>query len=111
MFAFFSSPFLWSTLHLGGRRAERIMLASKPSIALGRQNSRVPGGSIGRQFTSMLAKEYELFSIGVHKSERPSMFGKIILQKDKHIKKSSDIRRVLKRRMQLWDDDKLELIV
>ena len=45
---------------------------------------RVPGGSVGRQFTAELAMEYELLALGKQKSERPLMFGKLILQKDKN---------------------------
>ena len=57
---------------------------------------RLPGGSVGREFTSILASEYDLLANSVQKSERPSMFGKLILQKDKRIKKSADIRRLIK---------------
>ena len=39
------------------------------------------------------------------------MFGKLILQKDKNIVKSADIRRLLKRRMQMWKDDLLEVLI
>ena len=48
---------------------------------------RVPGGSIGREFTGVLAiaKEYKLLASGNQKPEKPSMFGKIILQKNKKI--------------------------
>ena len=63
---------------------------------------RLPGGAVGREFTSILASEYDLLAEGSQKSEKPSMFGKLILQKDKHIKKSADIRRLVKRRMQMW---------
>jgi len=43
---------------------------------------RLPGGTIGREFTSILAAEYDLLALGKQKSERPSMFGKLVLQKD-----------------------------
>ena len=39
------------------------------------------------------------------------MFGKLILQKDKNIKKSTDIRRLIKRRLQMWKDDQLEQLI
>ena len=35
---------------------------------------RLPGGSFGREFTSILASEYDLLANSVQKSERPSMF-------------------------------------
>ena len=72
---------------------------------------RVPGGSIGREFTAVLAKEYELLASGVQKSEKPSMIGKLILQKDKKIRKSSDIKRLIKRRLKMWKDDLLEELI
>ena len=72
---------------------------------------RVPGGTVGREFTSLLAAEYDFLALGKHKSERPSMFGKLILQKDKNIVKSADIRRLLKRHMQMWKDDLLEELI
>ena len=72
---------------------------------------RVPGGTVGQEFTSLLAAEYDLLALGKQKSERPSMFGKLILQKDKNIVKSADIRRLLKRRMQMWKDDLLEELI
>jgi hypothetical protein len=72
---------------------------------------RLPGGSVGREFTSILAEEYDFLASGKQKSERPSMFGKLILQKDKNIKKSTDIRRLIKRRLQMWKDDLLEELI
>ena len=39
------------------------------------------------------------------------MFGKLILQKDKSIRKSPDIKRLLKRRMQKWCDNLFEQLI
>ena len=39
------------------------------------------------------------------------MFGKLILQKDKNIRKSPDIKRLLKRRMQMWRDNLFEQLI
>ena len=55
-----------------------------------------------------MAAEYDFLALGKQKSERPSMFGKLNLQKDKNILKSADIRRLIKRHMQMWKDDLLE---
>ena len=65
---------------------------------------RAPGG------TAVLAKEYELLASGNQKSEKP-MLGKLILQKHKHINKFADIRRLVKRRMQMWRNDSLEELI
>jgi hypothetical protein len=72
---------------------------------------RLPSGSVGREFTSTLAQEYHLLASGLQKSERASMFGKLMLQKDKSVKKSADIRRMIKRRMTMWKDDLLEELI
>ena len=72
---------------------------------------RVPGGSVGREFASLLAHEYDLLSLSQQKSEKPSMFGKWILQKDKNLRKSPDIRRLVKRRMNMWKNDLLEALI
>ena len=66
---------------------------------------------MGREFTSLLAQEYELLASGIQKSERASMFGKLMLQKDKNIKKSPDIRRLIKRRLSMWKSDLLEELI
>ena len=39
------------------------------------------------------------------------MFGKLILQKDKNIKKSADIRRLIKRKLQMWKEDLQEELI
>ena len=60
---------------------------------------RVPGGTAGREFTSVLVTEYELLASSNQTSELSSMFaiGKLTLQKDKNVKKSTDIKRLIKR--------------
>ena len=39
------------------------------------------------------------------------MAGKLILQKDKKVKKSSDIRRLVMRGIKMWKDDLLEELI
>jgi len=72
---------------------------------------RLPGGIVGREFTNLLADEYDLLASAIHTSERVSMFGKLILQKDKNIRKAPDIKRLLKRRMQMWRDNLFEQLI
>ena len=57
---------------------------------------RLPGGIVGREFTNLLADEYDLLASAKNTSERVSMFGKLILQKDKNIRKSPDIKRLFR---------------
>ena len=58
---------------------------------------RLPRGSVGREFTSLIATEFDSLAKGTQTSEKASMAGKLILQKDTKMKKSSDIR-ILKTR-------------
>ena len=62
---------------------------------------RFPGCAVGHEFTLILASEYDLFTERSQKSEKPSLFGKLMLPNDKHIKNSADIRRLVKRIMQM----------
>ena len=95
----------------GSPPAERIDLIWQRAALLRGRVYRVPGGSVGREFASLLAHEYDLLSTSQQKSEKPSMFGKLILQKDKNIRKSPDIRRLVKRRMNMWKNDLLEELI
>ena len=72
---------------------------------------RVPGGAVGRYFTSILAKEIQALANDEQKSEKSAMLSKLILQKDKKIVKSSDIRRLLRRRMKMWEEDLFDQLI
>jgi len=72
---------------------------------------RLPGGSIGRKFVGIFANEIDLLASAINKSERCSMFGRLILQKENKVKKSADIRRCVIRRIKLWEEDKLEELI
>ena len=52
-----------------------------------------------------------MLASGNQKSEKPSLVGKLILQKDKRIRKSTDIKRLIKRRLKMWKDDLLEELI
>ena len=95
----------------GSPPAERIDLIWQRAALLQGRVYRVPGGSVGREFASLLAHEYDLLSISQQKSEKTSMFGTLILQKDKNIRKSPDICRLVKRRMNMWKNDLLEELI
>ena len=75
----------------GKERVEKIEKIWERSAWLRGKMYRVPGGALGRYFTTTLAKEVAALADG-EVSEKASMFGKIILQKDKKIVKTSDIR-------------------
>ena len=69
------------------------------------------GGAVGRYFTSILAKEIQALANAEQKSEKSAMLSKLILQKDKKIVKSSDIRRLLRRRMKMWEEDLFDQLI
>ena len=68
-------------------------------------------GAVGRYFTSILAKEIQALANAEQKSEKSAMLSKLILQKDKKIVKSSDIRRQLRRRMKMWEEDLFDQLI
>ena len=55
----------------------------------------VPGGSVGRKFVDLLAKEIELVADCKHVSERLIVFQVVLLQRDAAIRKSADVCRVM----------------
>ena len=62
----------------------------------------LPGGSIGKEFVGLLADEIRVLCNSLVKSERLIVFCGLLLQRDNMVKKGSDIRRLLKRRMDTW---------
>jgi len=65
----------------------------KRIVALRGKLYTLPGGAIGRQFVSTLADEVLASSKGESKSEFFICFPPLILQRDKNIGKTADIRR------------------
>ena len=62
----------------------------------------LPGGSIGKEFVGLLADEIRVLCNSLVKSERLIVFCGLLLQRDNMVKIGSDIRRLLKRRMDTW---------
>ena len=95
----------------GSARIDRIDKIWERTTKLTSSLYRLPGGSLGRKFVGMLAHEITLLSQAKEKSERCCMFARMILQKDCKFKKSADIRRLVKRKLQLWENDRLEELI
>ncbi len=55
----------------------------------------VPGGSVGHEFVDQLSTEFNLLSEGETQSERVIVFCAVVLQKNKSVRKTHDIRRLL----------------
>ena len=73
-------------------RTERMELIWERSVHLTSALYRIPGGSIGRRFTALMAKEIQLLAQAKEKSERSSIFGRLLFQKDKQVKKQQILR-------------------
>ena len=71
----------------------------------------LPGGSVGRHFVDMLANEINHLLHGLERSERLLVFLSVILQRDYSVKKGSDIRRLLMRRLSMWSDGLIDELV
>ena len=76
----------------------------------GKQYS-LPGGSIGRKYVDLLTLELTHLSSGIFPSERVLTFSSLILQRDRTIKKGADIRRVLERRLNMWENEEFDILV
>ena len=71
----------------------------------------LPDGSIGTSFVSTLAAEVLELGKGKQKSELVICFPTLILQRNKEIVKTADIRRLISRRLKLWSEKRfLDLI-
>jgi hypothetical protein len=62
------------------------------------------GGSVGRLFVSTLAAAVLELGKGKQKSEVSICFPTLILQRNKEIVKTADIRRLISRRLKLWNE-------
>jgi hypothetical protein len=71
-------------------------------IEFHRKQYSLPGGAIGRDFVDQLADEIDALAKGRTRSEQIIVFSAVLLQKDPHVKKTCDVRRLLNRRLRLW---------
>ena len=68
----------------------------------------LPGGAMGRKYVDHLSKEVSYFSSGTCSSERLLVFSSVILQRHCTIRKGADIRRVIERRLNMWDGERYD---
>uniref|UniRef100_A0A8D8WJ63 Reverse transcriptase domain-containing protein n=1 Tax=Cacopsylla melanoneura TaxID=428564 RepID=A0A8D8WJ63_9HEMI len=69
---------------------------------------QLPQGAVGRQFVSTLAEEIQSIADKKHVSDRTMFFCAVLLQREKSVTKGSDIRRLLKKRLDLWREEKFD---
>ncbi len=81
------------------------------SVALKGKQYTLPDGGVGTRFVNLLSEEIERCNEGRQRSEREFIFAALVLQRNKMVRKARDIRPLLKRRMDLWEEGKrLELL-
>ena len=71
----------------------------------------LPDGNVGKRFVNRLASEIEKNVNGLQHSERQFLFTALILQRKKSVHSGKDIRDLLKRRMDMWEEGKLKLLM
>ena len=70
----------------------------------------VPGGNVGRKYVDLLTKEVSRV-IQNECSERLLVFSRLILQRDPMVKKTRDVKVLIGRRLQSWEDGNFSLLL
>ena len=70
----------------------------------------LPTGSVGRRFLTILVKEWKGVRERRWNSERPIVFADVILRKGDGIIRVRDIKRRIKCRLDLWENEKFAVL-
>ena len=71
----------------------------------------VIGGHIGRKLIDILIKEIQLLSSGQMPSDRLHVFLRVLTQKVNGVKGWKEIRRVIQRRLEDWEEGNIEKLI
>ena len=71
----------------------------------------LPGGSTGHKYVAVLAEEVSHLTVGNYPPERVLVFSSAVLQRDCMVKKGTDVRRLLEKRISLWKEEKFDLLL
>ena len=71
----------------------------------------LPRGACGHRYIDLLCNEVNLLIRDFFPSERIIIFSSVILQRDRWVRRLRDIKRVLERRMDLWSDNNIDLLI
>lgn len=71
----------------------------------------LPGGNVVKEFVGLLPDEISMLTEKRVNSERFIIFCRIVLQRDRLVKKGSDVRRLLKRRIDAWRNENFDELV
>ena len=99
------------TVNCGDNRYDIWYCRWKRVIAVCGIHYDLPGGAIGYHFVDLLSDEVCFLRRGAFKSERLIVFLSVMLQCDIIVKKGIDIRRLLSRRMSLWQEGCIDLLI
>ncbi|KAF6210308.1 hypothetical protein GE061_013412 [Apolygus lucorum] len=71
----------------------------------------IPLGNIGRKFVSILTAEITGVVNRTHTSDRIFVLCATVLQREKIVNSSSDIKRAISKRMELWEEGKVDELI
>ena len=80
-------------------------------IHLSGSHYSLPRGPVGRRYVTLLTEEIQHLTQKLYSSERLIVFSSVILQRNKIVKKTRDIKDTLERRLSLWCDEKYDILV
>ena len=80
-------------------------------IQLRGKQYRLPGGALGQKFTSIYSDEINVLARGEKKFEDSVCFAPLMLLKGKNVKTSKDIRMWIHRRIEMWQEQKIDLLI
>ena len=69
------------------------------------------GGNISRRFVDGFADEFEKANQGIRPREYEFLYTGLILQRNAMIKSTADIRRLIGRRLDMWQRDELNQLL
>ena len=74
------------------------------TVRLSFRRYHLPNGNVGRKFVETLAKEIDLVAEKKTNSERLIVYQVLILQREALVSKSADVRRLIGKRLEMWED-------
>ncbi len=80
-------------------------------VQLSGKHYSLPGGPVGRKYVNQLSKELSYFTAGTYSSERFLVYSSVVLQRHRSIRKGSDIRRILERRLGMWSAEDYDTLI
>ena len=71
----------------------------------------LPGGAVGREFVDLLTSEVQLLIDSSAVSDRLMMLFPVMLQRNHMVRVGSDVRRLLKRRIEMWKTNSFKALL